>query len=73
MPYAADTLLFLGFCATAVTPLGRKALGTKLKQMGFELPAEQLNEVFKRFKGLADKKKVGAGLILVLIARRFRI
>ncbi|KAL4427300.1 hypothetical protein ABPG77_003209 [Micractinium sp. CCAP 211/92] len=36
---------------------GRKALGTKLKQMGFELPAEQLNEVFKRFKGLADKKK----------------
>lgn len=42
-------------------PARRKALGTKLKQMGFDLPAEQLNEVFKRFKGLADKKKVGPG------------
>lgn len=29
--------------------------------MGFDLPAEQLNEVFKRFKGLADRKKVGRG------------
>jgi 2-isopropylmalate synthase len=36
---------------------GRKALGTKLAQMGFALPQEQLNEVFKRFKSIADKKK----------------
>ncbi len=35
-----------------------KALGTKLAQMGFNLPQEQLNEVFKRFKSIADKKKV---------------
>lgn len=27
--------------------------------MGFDLPAEQLNEVFKRFKTVADRKKVG--------------
>lgn len=43
-----------------VLPCGacRKALATKLKQMGFELPAEQLNDLFKRFKVMADKKKV---------------
>ena len=39
-------------------PLCSKALGTKLAQMGFNLPQEQLNEVFKRFKSIADKKKV---------------
>lgn len=36
-----------------------KALGTKLAQMGFVLPQEQLNEVFKRFKSIAERKKVG--------------
>ncbi|KAL4440208.1 hypothetical protein ABPG75_003209 [Micractinium tetrahymenae] len=47
---------------------GRKALGTKLKQMGFDLPAEQLNEVFKRFKALADKKKhIGDEDVLALV------
>lgn len=37
----------------------RKALNVKLQQLGFELPQEQLNELFKRFKTLVDKKKVG--------------
>ncbi|PSC68493.1 2-isopropylmalate synthase isoform B [Micractinium conductrix] len=36
---------------------GRNALDTRLKQLGFDLPKEQLNEVFKRFKNLADHKK----------------
>ena len=40
-------------------PCRSKALGTKLKQLGFDLSQEQLNEVFKRFIGVADKKKVG--------------
>ena len=29
---------------------GRNALRTRLSQLGFELPPEQLDEVFKRFK-----------------------
>lgn len=48
--------------ASLLPPAARlcsKALGTKLSQMGFNLPQEQLNEVFKRFKSIADKKKVG--------------
>lgn len=36
---------------------GRNALGTRLRQLGFELPEDRLNDVFKRFKNLADKKK----------------
>lgn len=36
---------------------GRNALSTRMKQLGFELEGEQLNEVFKRFKVVADKKK----------------
>eukprot|EP00878_Enallax_costatus_P017868 GHUV01018778.1.p1 GENE.GHUV01018778.1~~GHUV01018778.1.p1 ORF type:complete len:335 (+),score=73.58 GHUV01018778.1:405-1409(+) len=38
---------------------GRKALVTRLQQLGFELQPEELNEVFQRFKSLADKKKTG--------------
>lgn len=36
---------------------GRNALGTKLKQLGYELKQQELDDVFKRFKALADKKK----------------
>lgn len=36
---------------------GRNALNTRLGQLGFELVEEQLNDVFKRFKNLADRKK----------------
>jgi 2-isopropylmalate synthase len=36
---------------------GRNALSSKLHQMGVDLDAEALNDVFKRFKVLCDKKK----------------
>lgn len=36
---------------------GRHALEAKLKELGYLLTKEQLNEVFKRFKELADRKK----------------
>jgi 2-isopropylmalate synthase len=36
---------------------GRAALRAKLKDLGFELAANQLNDVFVRFKELADRKK----------------
>lgn len=36
---------------------GRNALGTRLRELGFELNEETLNDVFKRFKSLADRKK----------------
>jgi 2-isopropylmalate synthase len=36
---------------------GRNALRTKLEQMGFHVNPEELKEVFRRFKDLADKKK----------------
>ncbi|VEN75056.1 2-isopropylmalate synthase [Candidatus Desulfarcum epimagneticum] len=36
---------------------GRRALLTRLNDMGHELSEEELNRVFKRFKELADKKK----------------
>ena len=36
---------------------GRNALGTRLRELGFELSEETLNDVFKRFKSLADRKK----------------
>jgi 2-isopropylmalate synthase len=36
---------------------GRNALRTKLEQMGYHLNAEELKEIFRRFKDLADKKK----------------
>ncbi|GGL52966.1 2-isopropylmalate synthase [Wenxinia marina] len=36
---------------------GRAALRSKLKELGFELADNQLNDVFVRFKDLADRKK----------------
>ncbi len=37
---------------------GRNAFRTKLKEMGYELGDNGLEDAFKRFKDLADKKKV---------------
>ncbi|MGH6930257.1 MAG: alpha-isopropylmalate synthase regulatory domain-containing protein, partial [Dongiaceae bacterium] len=36
---------------------GRHAFKTKLKELGFELGDNALNDAFRRFKDLADKKK----------------
>ncbi|HEY0835094.1 MAG TPA: 2-isopropylmalate synthase [Azospirillum sp.] len=36
---------------------GRNAFRTKLRELGYELPDAALDEAFKRFKDLADKKK----------------
>jgi 2-isopropylmalate synthase len=36
---------------------GRNALRTKLEQMGYHLNQEEVKEIFRRFKELADKKK----------------
>ncbi|MFD1912885.1 2-isopropylmalate synthase [Halodurantibacterium flavum] len=36
---------------------GRAALRTKLRDLGYELADNQLNDVFVRFKALADRKK----------------
>ncbi|MGR3571947.1 2-isopropylmalate synthase [Brevirhabdus sp.] len=36
---------------------GRAALRSKLKELGFELADNQLNDAFVRFKSLADRKK----------------
>jgi len=36
---------------------GRAALRTKMRDLGFELADNQLNDVFVRFKALADRKK----------------
>jgi 2-isopropylmalate synthase len=36
---------------------GRNALGTRLRELGFDLSEHELNKAFIRFKDLADKKK----------------
>jgi 2-isopropylmalate synthase len=36
---------------------GRNALGTRLKELGFDLSEQDLNKAFVRFKEVADKKK----------------
>lgn len=36
---------------------GRHALQSKLKEMGYEMVEDELNEVFKRFKEVAEMKK----------------
>jgi 2-isopropylmalate synthase len=36
---------------------GRHALGTRLRQLGYDLNNDALRDVFRRFKSLADKKK----------------
>ena len=43
------------------THSGRNALSTRLGQLGVELEEAALNDVFKRFKNLADRKKVSGG------------
>lgn len=36
---------------------GRNALSTRLRELGYELADHELNDVFKRFKNVADRKK----------------
>jgi len=36
---------------------GRHAFGDKLKQLGYDLSQDQVNQLFERFKRLADKRK----------------
>eukprot|EP00878_Enallax_costatus_P002823 GHUV01003015.1.p1 GENE.GHUV01003015.1~~GHUV01003015.1.p1 ORF type:complete len:319 (+),score=76.79 GHUV01003015.1:136-957(+) len=36
---------------------GRNALNTRLQQLGFDLSPQEVDDVFRRFKALADKKK----------------
>lgn len=38
---------------------GRNAVGTRLKELGYDLDPEKLNAVFSRFKEVAEKKKGG--------------
>ena len=38
---------------------GRNAVGTRLKELGYDLDLEKLNAVFKRFKQVAERKKGG--------------
>jgi len=38
---------------------GRNAVGTRLKELGYDLDADKLNAVFTRFKQVAEKKKGG--------------
>mmetsp|Transcript_12300 Transcript_12300/g.28844 ORF Transcript_12300/g.28844 Transcript_12300/m.28844 type:complete len:663 (+) Transcript_12300:202-2190(+) len=38
---------------------GRNAVGTRLKELGYDLDMDKLNSVFARFKQVAEKKKGG--------------
>jgi 2-isopropylmalate synthase len=38
---------------------GRNAVGTRLRELGYDLDLDKLNSVFKRFKEVAEKKKGG--------------
>jgi len=38
---------------------GRNAVGTRLRELGYDLDIDKLNAVFKRFKEVAEKKKGG--------------
>ncbi|KAL7576287.1 hypothetical protein ACA910_018111 [Epithemia clementina (nom. ined.)] len=38
---------------------GRNAVGTRLRELGFDLDADKLNAVFARFKQVAERKKGG--------------
>mmetsp|Transcript_32579 Transcript_32579/g.60053 ORF Transcript_32579/g.60053 Transcript_32579/m.60053 type:complete len:657 (-) Transcript_32579:79-2049(-) len=38
---------------------GRNAVGTRLRELGYDLSMDKLNAVFKRFKEVAEKKKGG--------------
>jgi 2-isopropylmalate synthase len=46
---------------------GRNALDSRLKELGYELEDAALTDVFKRFKDLADKKKVVADEDLIAL------
>ena len=48
---------------------GRAALRAKLKELGYELADNQLNDVFVRFKALADRKKEGLEDDLIALMR----
>jgi len=50
----------VGFAATDLVlgkHSGRAALADRAKQLGFQLTGEQLQQIFKKFKKLADRKK----------------
>ncbi|MCX5657592.1 MAG: 2-isopropylmalate synthase [Candidatus Omnitrophica bacterium] len=50
----------VGFTGTGIVlgkHSGRHALGGRLKELGFDLSAQELDKVNERFKALADKKK----------------
>ena len=47
---------------------GRHALKQRLSSMGYELDEDRFNEVFKRFKALADRKKVVGDRDLAVLA-----
>ncbi|SHI78347.1 2-isopropylmalate synthase [Wenxinia saemankumensis] len=49
---------------------GRAALRSKLKELGFEMADNQLNDVFVRFKELADRKKEVYDEDLVALVRQ---
>ena len=38
---------------------GRNAVGTRLRELGYDLDTDKLNAVFKRFKQVAERKKGG--------------
>merc|ERR1712127_393663 len=38
---------------------GRNAVGTRLKELGYDLEPDKLNAVFARFKEVAEKRKGG--------------
>lgn len=48
---------------------GKHALEARLKDLGFELSAEKMAELFKRFKVLADKKKTVSDADIEALAR----
>ncbi len=54
---------------------GRHAFEEKLREMGYELEKEALNDVFTKFKDLADKKKhvLTEDIEAILIDKMFRV
>jgi 2-isopropylmalate synthase len=53
---------------------GKHALREKLESMGYELTEEELDEVFTRFKDLADKKKhITTSDLEALVLHRHRV
>src|SRR5947209_19292032 len=53
---------------------GRHALRQALSELGFELSGQSLNTAFKRFKEIADKKKVVTAMDLeALVTDELRV